>query len=288
VVYECVINVSQGRDEKLLDELATKFKSCLLDIHRDHDHHRSVLTFAHKQLEPLAKTIREFSSFALMHSTYKDHQGVHPNYGFIDVVPFVSYDENSRFPNSETIQAARDYGVWINETYDIAVSFYDHASPEKTSLPQLRKNLKSDLTKSDILSIKQSAEHGVICVGARQPLIAINVNLFSDDINVAKKIASDVRESSGGIKNVRALSFTLDSQNKTQVSMNIIDAQETNAGEVALKVREHARSHNIESDVELVGLVPSFQFEKWSEEFLLWSQLDADITVENRLKEGAI
>ncbi len=282
MIFECVINVSQGRDEKLLDTLADKFSPILLDVHRDHDHHRSVFTFGSRNLDLLVSTIKRFVEMTYGNSTYAEHNGVHPNFGFIDVVPFVSYDQTNRFPTDETIMAAIKFGEWINKYFDVDVSYYEQASKDDISLPQLRKNLKSN-SRPDIFSKKSGSEFGQVCVGARQPLIAINVNLETGDRSLAKKIAKDIRESSGGIKNVRALSFDLKSQDKTQVSMNIIDAYETNVGCVALKIKEMASLNGVNSEVELVGLVPNFQFQQWSRDFLAWSNLDESVIIENKL-----
>jgi len=284
VIFECVINVSQGRDEKLLDNLSKQFQPIILDVHRDFDHHRSVFTFVSKKLEELELAVKEFVDLTFTNSNYVHHDGVHPNFGFIDVVPFVSYNEINRFPTLETIDAAIRFGEWVNNKFEVDVSYYEHASKNKISLPQLRKNLAAR-SKSYLVSSKQVAEHGQVCVGARQPLIAINVNLDTQDPSIAKEIASQIRESSGGIKNVRALCFELISQNKTQVSMNVIDALETNAGSVTLKIKQLALENGIASEVELVGLVPNFQFEQWSDEFLAWSRLDASVTVESKLRD---
>ncbi len=285
MIFECVINVSQGRDPEFFQGLTEKFKPFLLDIHQDFDHNRSVHTFASRNLIGLEEIVRNFTDFVLSKSTYLNHNGVHPNNGFIDVVPFISYDEYSKLPDQQTIRAATNYGKWIHEHHHLDVGFYDFACKQKTTLPQLRKNLKLGLG-SNLISTIQQSDHGKVCVGAREPLIAINVNLDTNDIKIAKKITSTIRESSGGEKNVRALSFELKSQNKTQVSMNIINAFETNAGEIALKVKNLATLSNVSSQVELVGLVPNFQFELWSKEFLSWSSLDETVTVEYRLNQA--
>ena len=282
MIFECVLNISEGRDKELINKITEQFKPKLVDVHSDFDHNRSVFTFATRDLEQLDLEIKRFTSEVVSKFGFKGHKGVHPKVGLIDVAPFVSYDNESRFPSPSTIATATEFGDWISAAHGIDVYFYEAASRDKRSLPQVRKMVKQNLL-ADIVSSEPIKLHGATCVGARQPLVAINVNLDTMNTIFVDEIVKSIRESSGGIKNVRALSFELKSQNKSQVSMNIIDALETNAGSIALKIRDAAHQFGIKSEVELVGLVPDFQFRQWNEEFLTWSKLDYQATIESKL-----
>ena len=273
------MNVSAGTRRNFFQNLETNLFPNLLDSHFDLDHNRNVFTLASRNLTELENSVRILSIEILRESNHNLHYGVHPNVGTIDVVPFVSYDNSTHIPTTETIAGANSFGQWIQNEFDIAAFFYDFASDEKITLPDLRRKIKNDSQMHE----KKHLEHGFVCVGARKPLVAINVDLETRNLDFAKNIVKTIRESSGGIKNVRALAFALGSKNQMQVSMNIIDAMETNAEEVVEFIQKLAEKESITSKVELVGLVPMAQYNFWSEKFKETSQLDPSCVIENRL-----
>ncbi len=278
MIFECVINISEGRDVVAIDAIAAA-GDCVRDVHADRDHNRSVITLASRDLGDVESSAREVVGRALETLSLDTHEGVHPRLGVVDVVPFISYNGVDTSPSVETISAARSFGEWL-DALGTPVFFYDTASPESVTLPAIRKHAFTELMPS--LNVQSANDKtGATCVGAREPLIAINVNIDTSDLAVAQSIAREIRESSGGIAGVRAIGLELAEQGRVQVSMNIVDAVGVNAEMVCKKIRDIAAEKNYSSEVELVGLVPQFQFDQWSHEFLNWSGLDASCTVEH-------
>ena len=287
MIYECVINVSESKNSKILNEISTKInENVLLDIHKDDDHNRSVFTLGSKNLQEIFSETKSLINSCFQNLDVNLHDGVHPRIGVVDVVPFVMYDENIGIINideqSEFLNSIQNFGKQINKVFEVPIFYYDFASNKKHTLPQIRKFGFNDI-EPDVGKNKPHEKYGAIAMSARQPLIAINVNLDSNDLEVAKSIAKLVRESSGGIPGVRALGLNLHSQSKVQVSMNIVDLKKANAGDVCVTVRNIAKDFGTDGEVELVGLRPKFHFETFSNEFLRWSNLDENGTIESRI-----
>lgn len=279
MIYESIINISAGKHLKQIAEITDVGSICCLDVHSDPDHNRSVITLGSNDLDEVVNAAKAITKKSFTLLDIDQHSGVHPRLGSVDVVPFVSYDNQRTLPTDETVNTSIQFGEWINTNFDTAVFYYDFANPEFISLPYIRKNAFKTLEPN--IKSKFPSRHGAVCIGAREPLIAINVNIGISDLDFAKSIASEIRESSGGIVGVRAIGLRLASQNCVQVSMNIVDATNVNSGEVCLKIRDLARDYD--SSVELIGLVPRFHYENWDKEFLQWSKLSPDIVIEERL-----
>lgn len=286
MIYESVINISQGRDQEVLELLKSKVKNVLLDVHTDFDHNRSVFTLGSYELKTLVSKTKNLVDCSLSILDSTNHEGVHPRHGIVDVVPFISYESNSLQPTKQTILQAQDFGDLISREHEINVYFYDYANSKRRSLPSTRKSIRNS-EPPDISSNFSTNKLNNICIGAREPLVAINVNAFTRDIDACTAIAESIRESTGGVKGVRALGFELKSKNQSQVSMNITDLKSANTGEVCLKVRDMLIELKIESEIDLVGLIPEFHFKTLSKEFLDWAKLDETYTVEYRLDESS-
>lgn len=288
MIFESVINISVGNDLKAFNEIYNSVISqkSLVDVHRDVDHNRSVFTIASNNLSEVFHTCELLIEASFSNLDYSVHEGEHPRIGIVDVIPFVKYDEILGLINYETDLDFKndviDFAKKINSSYETPIFFYDYAcTGEIITLPQIRKNAFKNL-KANIGKNVSHSKYGAIALGIRNPLIAINVDLLTTDISIAKNIASTIRESNGGYKGVRALGIKLESQNRVQVSMNIVDLASANAGEICLKVKELATQANIQSEVELVGLIPKYHFDILSQDFLNWADLDINCTVENR------
>ncbi|MFN8016201.1 MAG: hypothetical protein U0R17_06325 [Acidimicrobiia bacterium] len=281
MIYECVINVSEGQNLDKIDQIKQHTGKTLKNVHYDTDHNRSVFTLASSSLEDISSSARDLTDKALELIEIKNHDGVHPRLGVVDVVPFISYNSENSQPTHETISASIEYGHWINAAHNIPVFFYDYSSKKLLTLPFVRKNAFVNLEPS--ISGLHHEKFGATCVGSREPLIAINVNLDSDNLALAKQFAKELRESSGGEKGVRAIGLELNNQHCVQVSMNIIDSYHVNAGEICLKIKSWSEQLSIQAHVDLVGLVPQHQYNMWSEEFKSWSKLDNEVVVENFL-----
>ena len=196
-----------------------------------------------------------------------DHDGVHPYVGALDVVPFVALG-GTRVEQAQAADAAREFGRWWAESHDVPVFLYDDADPAGRDLPHIRRHA----FRSRAPDFGPGAPHptlGATAVGARRPLVAINVLLVTRDVAVARRIAREIRESDGGLPGVRSLGLMLASQNRPQVSMNLVDLDRTGIEDACLTVRDLAqREHTDVASVEVVGLVPRRELDRCSDEFL--------------------
>ncbi|MFI5046968.1 MAG: glutamate formiminotransferase [Acidimicrobiia bacterium] len=279
-MLECVPNVSEGRDPEAIDALAASCGTSLLDVHRDHDHHRSVFTIAGPGDDDAATAMRALASEVVAKIDLARHEGVHPRLGALDVVPFVALGDTA---SAAAADAARAFGAWAVETLGAPVFFYGHADDQQRTLPSVR--FSAFRTRPpDLVPVSLQPGVGAIAVGARPVLVAINCELDRDDGPLARAIASAVRARNGGLPGVRALGFRLASRDRVQVSMNLVDLTRTGVETACVAVRDHARAAGADvARVELVGLLPAAELERCSAEFLAWSALSPDQTIEARL-----
>jgi glutamate formiminotransferase len=272
-VLECVINVScSGR--AALVPLVDAADGLLLDVHDDPGHDRSVLTLAGAYPEVL-RAARAVASVAISTLDVADHPGPHPRFGVVDVVPFVSLEDqltDGRGASFASALDARDtFARWLLDEHGVPSYRY---GPER-SLPEAR----SAARRGDPPDSGGPARHptaGVTCVGARQPLVAYNVWLSpSVPFEAARALASRLRQP--GV--VRALAFFVDG--RAQVSFNLVEPLEWGPREAFSQVAEHFGQENCRA--ELVGLVPARVLAALPESS--WAQLDLapDRTIEARL-----
>jgi glutamate formiminotransferase len=280
-VLECVVNVSEGRDANVLDALSVACAPALLDVHADPDHHRSVFTLAHAHDDTVTEAaVRALARAVDEHVGFADHRGVHPRLGAVDVVPFVALAPTEP---AAAVAAARSFGAWLDTELAVPVFFYDAADERHRTLPVTRR--EAFLTRlPDLGAAHPNARLGACAVGARPPLVAINVELDRDDLALARAVAREVREIDGGLPGVRALGLVLASRGHAQVSMNLVDLHATGVENACTTVREllAAAGAGVER-VELVGLIPAAELARCSEGFRRWSALDESLTVEARV-----
>jgi glutamate formiminotransferase len=275
-VLECVPNVSEGRDHAVLDALAEACGAALLDRHVDPDHHRAVFTLAGPDTEDAARALALAVAARI---DLRAHRGVHPRLGALDVVPFVALDG----PPARAIGAARDFARWIADTLDVPVFLYDAADPQARTLPQLRRQAFAGRP-PDAGPAEAHRALGAVAVGARPPLVALNCELATDDLALARRIAVAVRERDGGLPGVRALALHLDRARCAQVSMNLVALERTGVERACTAVRDLARSAgNDVARVELVGLMPAAELARCDPAFLAWAGLGPEQTIEARL-----
>jgi glutamate formiminotransferase len=277
-VLECVPNVAEGRDAAALDALAAACAPSLLDLHVDADHHRSVFTLAGDRtpqaVRALARAVRERVDLAR-------HTGVHPRLGALDVVPFVALDGSA---DDDAVGAARSFGRWAADALAVPVFFYDRADTDARSLPETRRDAFTARA-PDLGPGQPHPSLGAMAVGARDVLVAVNCELGRDDPALARTIASRVRERDGGLSGVRALGLHLDSVQRAQVSMNLVALERTGVQEACRAVDALARDAGTRvSRVELVGLLPAAELARCDDEFLAWSGLGPDDTLERRIE----
>ncbi len=284
-MLECVPNVSEGRDAVVLDALATACGRSLVDRHEDPDHHRSVFTLAGPGPRDAEGAVRQLARAVARTIDISEHRGEHPRLGALDVVPFVALGP-SKVEHDQAVESAHSFARWWSAAYDVPCFVYDDAHPERRDLPEVRR-AAFRLHRPDYGPSLPHPTLGATAVGARKPLVAINCVLATGDVDIANRVARAVRESSGGLRGVRALGFHLAAVDRAQVSMNLVDLDRTGMQDAVLHVRDLARAeHTDVTRVELVGLVPRAELDRCSEDFLAWSGLDATQTVEAHIQSG--
>ena len=271
-ILECVPNVSEGQDRRVIESLADAIRSVagvrLADIHADPDHHRSVFTFlgSPPDVETAALRLAEAAVRALDMST---HRGIHPRIGALDALPFVPLRGISM---TEAVAIAHRVGRTLAERLDLPVFFYAEAalSPARRQLPLIRRGeyeglpqkLGNPAWRPDAGPARFNLRSGATAVGARGILVAFNVWLASNDLEAARAIARAVRESSGGLPAVQAMGVPLARRGIVQVSLNLLDYKKTSLPQVFDRVRSEAARRGISvRRGELVGLAPRDAFE---------------------------
>jgi glutamate formiminotransferase len=284
-VIESVVNISEGRDLAALRAVADRCGASLIDVHIDADHNRSVYTLAGPGSHDACTAIRDLADAVATHISIAGHDGVHPYLGALDVAPFVALGATLA-EQAQAGEYARAFGEWWAETHSVPVFFYDDADASGRDLPHIRRHAFRTRA-PDFGPDEPHPTLGATAVGARKPLIAINLLLVTRDVAVARRIAREVRESDGGLPAVRALGLMLASEGRPQVSMNLVDLDRTGIEDACLTVRELARrEHTDVASVELVGLVPRYELDRCSDEFLAWADIDADTAIEARIGHG--
>jgi glutamate formiminotransferase len=258
-VLECVINVSEGRDRAVLDQLSAACGPDLLDRHADPDHHRSVFTLVGVDAP------RALARVAVARLDTGRHEGVHPRLGVVDVVPFVPLAGSAM---ADAVVARDAFAGWFADELGVPCFRY---GPERT-LPEIRRRAFRDLA-PDVGPDRPHPTAGACCVGARDVLVAYNVWLATPDLARARAIAAEVRS-----HGIRALGLACG--DRVQVSMNLVDPLVT--GPAAAYDAVAARAPI--AGAELVGLVPAAVLEaippsRWDE-----LDLDPDRTIEARLR----
>ncbi len=271
------MNVSEGQDHRIIDAVGAAAGPALLDVHRDPDHHRSVFTIAAPDPGRTEAATRRLVDVAFGDLDLADHVGVHPRLGIVDVVPFVALAPT---PPDVAVAAAHAFGEWLARAHHVPVFFYDEAAADRRTLPTVRRDAFARLP-PDLGPSVPDPRLGATAVGARRPMIAVNVDLDSDDLALARRIASSVRERDGGLRGVRALGFALAGQGIVQVSMNLVDLDATGMEHACTEVRRRAEAAGVATRrVELVGLMPAAEFARWGEEFRAWTGLTDARTIE--------
>ena len=283
-MLECVPNVSEGRATGTIELVADACGASLLDVHRDVDHHRSVFTLAGPGERDATVAVRALATEVLTHVDLGGHEGVHPRLGALDVVPFVALGDT---PPPVAVDAARGFGKWVAASLGAPVFFYGDADEQRRTLPSTRRSAFRDRPPDLVPGARRSGA-GAVAVGARPVLVALNCELDRDDRPLAVAIARDVREGApDGLAGVRALGLRLASRERVQVSMNLVDLRRTGVERACAAVRDRARAAGADVvRVELVGLLPSDELARCSDEFVEWSGLRADQTIEARLALG--
>ena len=265
-VLECVPNFSEGRDPNFLKELEAvvrPFPVKILDLSRDPDHHRADMTIlgepAAVEAAAMAAACRAVDLIDMTR-----HKGSHPRMGAVDVVPFIPIRGMGM---DEAVAIAHRFGKQFGESKRVPVFFYEDAagSGARRNLADVRKGeyealpgkLADPTWTVDAGPQEFNPRAGATAVGARMPLIAFNVNLNCDDLEVAKKIANAVRHVGGGLRYVKAMGLRLEDKGIVQVSMNLVNYQKTPIHRAVELIKAEAARYGVTvRGCELVGLVP--------------------------------
>ncbi|MBK6793068.1 MAG: glutamate formimidoyltransferase [Anaerolineales bacterium] len=280
-LIECIPNFSDARRPEVIDQIVAAIQAVgevkLLDRSSDLDHNRTVLTFAGSAAGVEEAAFRAIQTAASL-IDLDQHTGEHPRIGATDVVPFVPLSGASM---EECIAIAQRLGERVGKELSIPVYLYESAAtkPERTNLENIRKGqyegLKADVEtnpeRKPDFGPSKLPKAGATVIGARNPLIAFNVYLTSDDVSIAKKIAKAVRQSSGGLRYVKGLGLLVDG--RAQVSMNLTNFRETPIARVVEFIRREAERYGVGiHHSELVGLIPQ---EALVDAAVWYTQLDA-------------
>ncbi|MFL5952299.1 MAG: glutamate formimidoyltransferase [Gaiellaceae bacterium] len=260
---ESVPNFSEGRDRATIDALASALSgpADLLDVHSDPDHNRSVFTLVGDE-DGLAAALLAGVACARERIDLREHEGAHPRIGAADVVPLVALDPADAERAREcALAVAGRIGAELQLPVFLygelggghGPAFFRRGGPD-----ELQARLDAGELTPAFGPTRLDPGAGGVIVGARRPLIAFNVNLATADVEVARAIASVVRERGGGFPGVRALGLSLPRAGHAQVSMNVEDYEAAALHEILARVEREAQEHGVEvAGSELVGLLPA-------------------------------
>lgn len=295
-LVECVPNFSEGKRKEVIEAIVGEARSRnvkVLDIESDADHNRSVLTFVGTP-DAVKEAALAVSGKAIELIDLNKHRGQHPRMGAVDVVPFIPISEVTM---ADCVQLAKDFAAEYASRFKVPVFLYEEAAtrPDRKNLADVRKGefegLRDQIGKSSEKTpdFGPNAMHptaGATAVGARQILIAYNVNLASSNLDVAKKIAKQVRGKDGGLSAVKALGFELKDRGIVQVSMNMVDYKASQLFKAFELVRTLAKHHGVQIlGSEIVGLVPMDALTDAAEFYLQLQGFNKNQILETKLFE---
>lgn len=293
-LVECIPNYSEARRPEVVNQIIASIESVpgisILDKHSDLDHNRTVVTFIGTPEAVEEAAYRSISKAAQL-IDLDQHTGEHPRIGATDVVPFVPISEISM---ADCVEIARRLGKRVGETLGIPVYLYEEAAtrPERQNLENIRHG-QYELLKTE-LGVKPERDPdfgparispaGATVIGARQPLIAFNVYLTTDDVSIAQKIARSMRNSNGGWRFVKGMGVLV--EGRAQVSMNFTNFRQTPVFRVVESIRREAERYGVGiHHTELVGLVPQDALTDAAVWYLQLDGFKKDQVLESRMDE---
>ena len=295
-LIECIPNFSEGRNLDTINKLVEVIKGyrdvMLLDYSYDYDHNRSVYTIV-GSIDDLEALMFDLIKTAASLIDLNHHTGVHPRMGATDVCPFVALDKTLE---DDCIKMTKRLAERVARELDIPTYLYEKSAvnPLHKNLQDLRRGQFEGLAKKQTDS-KWAPDYGVgfhksagVCViGVREPLIAYNVILDRNDLALAKRIASLIREANGGLPRLKAIGLKLDSIGKVQVSMNLCDYHKTGVMQAFREVKKYADINNVNILYsELIGLMPKNAIKDIDFEEIKLKDYNLDKQViENRIEE---
>jgi len=295
-IIESVPNISEGiRTDvvaRIADALGAVSGVRVLDVQSDATHNRSVLTLA-GDAAGLRQAIPRLVSMTMEAVDLRTHRGEHPRLGAVDVVPFIPIEGATM---ADCVALARDIGKDVADRLGVPVYLYEEAAqrPDRRNLEDIRRGefeglaakMSSKDWAPDFGPGQPHPSAGASVIGARMPLIAYNINLNTDRVEVAKKIAAAIRHSSGGLRYVKAMGIKLEDRNLAQVSMNLTNYQKTPIFRVFEMVKREAERYGVSIlESEIVGLVPSAALVSSAEFYLQLERFGSEQVLETTLRE---
>ena len=294
-IVESVPNISEGRNKEIIeacvDQIRTTPGCTLLDYSSDEDHNRSVITYMGSP-EACEEASVKLAKKAVELIDLTKHEGAHPRMGCVDVMPFIPLKEVTM---EECVELSKKVGERIANEADLPVFLYEKSAtaPHRANLANIRKGQFEGMAEKvkdqdwipDFGGQRIHPTGGAVCVGARPPLIAYNINLGTSDLEIAKKIGVIIRESSGGLHAVKAMGVMLEDRNIAQVSINMTDYTVTPLYRVMELVKAEAKRYGVPViGSELIGLAPMQAFLDTAEYYLKIEDFKPEVQViENHL-----
>jgi len=295
-LLECIPNFSEGRDTEKIEKIVNPFRTTdgvkLLDYSADKDHNRLVIT-ALGGPEELKEAVFKASKIAVDIIDLNKHEGEHPRMGAVDVVPFTPV---KNVEMEEAIELSKEVGKKLSEKLDLPIYLYEESASnsQRKNLANIRKGefedfsekIKKEEWKPDYGKAEIHPTAGATVVGARMPLVAFNINLDTDNLDIANKIAKKVRHSSGGLRYCKAIGVELKERGIVQVSMNMTNYTKTALYQTFEMVKFEAERYGINIiGSELIGLLPAQALYDVAEYYLKLEDFTTDQIMENRLLE---
>jgi len=290
-----VPNISEGRVKEVVEQVAEAIRQTpgvkLINYSSDADHNRSVFTYLGEPNAVLAAS-EAMASKALKLIDMTQHQGSHPRIGAIDVVPFIPIQG---MEVSEAIEISRQFGQFMG-AQGVSVYYYEDSAthPDRQNLAKVRKGqyeglaqkLQDPAWQPDAGPANFNAKSGATVTGARFPLIAFNVNLNTNKIEIADKIAKAVRHINGGYRHVKAMGVELKELGLVQVSMNLVNYTQTPIHRVVETIRFEAARYGVTiAGTELIGTIPLGAIEDIMKHYLQTHDFSLSQIIETALIE---
>lgn len=295
-IIECVPNFSEGRNKEVIEKIVQPFRDAegvkLLDYSADKSHNRVVVTVIGLP-EAVKQSVIAAVGVAVKEIDLTKHQGEHPRMGAADVVPFIPIRNVSM---DEAVSVAKEAARQMSDLYNLPVYLYEKASsrPERENLANIRKGEFEGFTEKIVRpewqpDFGRAILHptaGATVVGARAPLIAFNVNLGTNNLEIADKIAKCVRHISGGLRYTKAIGVALEERGIVQVSMNMTDYTKTSLYRAFEMVKFEAKRYGVAViGSEIIGLTPQDALVDTAAYYLGLENFTSHQILENRLME---
>lgn len=295
-IIECVPNFSEGRDQQKIEKIVDNFRGRkgvkLLDYSSDEDHNRCVVTVVGER-DALRDAVLAAVGTAVEIIDLTKHQGQHPRMGAVDVIPFIPIKNATM---EECVELSKEVGRTVAELYSLPVFLYEKSAtaPHRENLAAIRKGefegmeekIKLPEWAPDFGPAHRHPTAGTVAIGARMPLVAFNINLNTDRLDIATAIGKRIRHLNGGYRFVKAMGVDLADRGIVQVSINMTDFTRTALYRVFETVRFEARRWGVTiAGSEIIGLVPMQALVDTAEYYLGLEDFSIDQVLETRIAD---